>query len=93
MQKSKQPTWPIIPLILHPVQLPPRLTMLTRLDGTNPDEWAAIVERLCRRVAAPCAQPCAQAVPGLPTTQPEARRLLLVVNQFEDLFTLARSDV
>ena len=54
-------TWPVIPLLLHPVELPPRLAMLTRLDATDPAEWAAVVERLCaelqRAVPGPAPKP------------------------------------
>ncbi|MDH7486283.1 MAG: SUMF1/EgtB/PvdO family nonheme iron enzyme [Anaerolineae bacterium] len=39
-------TWPVIPLILHPVQLPPRLAMLTALDASDPDTWPQVLERL-----------------------------------------------
>lgn len=39
-------TWPIIPLILHPVKLPPRLAILTALDATDMSEWKAVVARL-----------------------------------------------
>ena len=46
-------TWPVIPLILHPVELPPRLAMLTALDGTDPDEWPAVVERICAELQRP----------------------------------------
>jgi hypothetical protein len=30
-------TWPVIPLLLEPVSLLPRLKMLTRLDATDPN--------------------------------------------------------
>ena len=50
-------TWPVIPLILHPVALPPRLTMLTRLDATDPANWPAVVERLCKEVHRPVPGP------------------------------------
>ncbi len=40
-------TWPVIPLILHSVKLPPRLSVLVKLNATNPDEWSEAVERLC----------------------------------------------
>ncbi len=39
--------WRVIPLILHPVHLPPRLAMLTGLDATNPLTWPAVIKRLC----------------------------------------------
>ena len=44
-------TWPVIPLILHPVELPPRLAMLIALDATDAAQSTAVVERLC---AEPC---------------------------------------
>jgi formylglycine-generating enzyme required for sulfatase activity len=50
-------TWPIIPLILHPVELPPRLAMLTALDTTDPAEWQAVVERLCAELQRPVPGP------------------------------------
>lgn len=40
-------TWPVIPLVLQPVQLPPRLSALVKLDATNPDQWEAAIARLC----------------------------------------------
>jgi WD40 repeat protein len=46
-------TWPVIPLLLHPVQLPPRLAMLTALDATDPADWADVVERLCAELQCP----------------------------------------
>jgi len=50
-------TWPVIPLLLQPVELPPRLAMLTRLDGTDPAEWPAAVERLCAELQRPVPGP------------------------------------
>ncbi len=40
-------TWPVIPLILEPVKLPPRLSALVRLNATNQDEWKDAIKRLC----------------------------------------------
>lgn len=40
-------TWPVIPLVLEPVTLPPRLRFAVGLDATSEDRWAAAVERLC----------------------------------------------
>ena len=40
-------TWPVIPLVLQSVQLPPRLSALVKLDATNPDQWEAAIARLC----------------------------------------------
>lgn len=54
-------TWPVIPVILQSVSLPPRLSALVRLDATNPDEWEDAIERLCndlkRTVSTPSARP------------------------------------
>jgi len=186
-------TWPVIPLILRPVELPPRLALLTTLDATDPADWPQAIARLCaelqRAAPGPAPRPAcpypgmvpfseedserffgrerearelverlrlhpfltvigpsgsgksslvfaglipalrrsglfgpggwlvrtvrpgeaplaaleaalggdpanlAEAVPALLATEPDARRLLLVVDQFEELFTLARADV
>jgi hypothetical protein len=43
-------TWPVIPLILQPVKLPPRLAMLTPLVAETPAAWPAAIERLCAEV-------------------------------------------
>ncbi len=40
-------TWPVIPLILHPVKLPLRLTILITLDATVPAAWPEVIRRLC----------------------------------------------
>src|SRR6476469_9177729 len=40
-------TWPVIPLIYEPVELPLGLQMLVPLDVTDPSEWEAAVARLC----------------------------------------------
>lgn len=57
-------TWPVIPLILHPVSLPARLKMLVALDATTPDDWPRIVERLCAELERPMAE--AQPRPACP---------------------------
>jgi WD40 repeat protein len=43
----KSATWPVIPLILQPVELPPRLALLTTLDATDPANWPQVIARLC----------------------------------------------
>lgn len=50
-------TWSVIPLILHPVELPPRLSMLTHLDATDPDRWPEVVERLYAETQRPVPGP------------------------------------
>lgn len=50
-------TWPVIPLILKPVKLPPRLAMLTALDATDTAQWPKIIKRLSTALRFP--------VPGL----------------------------
>jgi formylglycine-generating enzyme required for sulfatase activity len=46
-------TWPVIPLILKPAELPPRLTQLESLDATDPADWQQVVTRLCDQLNAP----------------------------------------
>ena len=50
-------TWPVIPLILHPVKLPPRLAMLTALDASDPDTWEHAVETLLSELQRPLPPP------------------------------------
>ena len=54
-------TWPVIPLILRPVELPPRLAMLQALSATDPADRDKAIERLCaemkRRVPGPASKP------------------------------------
>jgi len=40
-------TWPVIPLILKPVELPLRLSMLMKVNATNPEEWEEAIKHLC----------------------------------------------
>jgi hypothetical protein len=50
-------TWRVIPLKLQPVELPPRLDMLTALDATEPEAWPAAIERLCETLQRPLPGP------------------------------------
>lgn len=45
-------TWPVIPLILKPVELPARLGMLVPLDATDEANRSAVVKRLARDLGA-----------------------------------------
>ncbi|BAZ27643.1 WD-repeat protein [Cylindrospermum sp. NIES-4074] len=40
-------TWPVIPLVLKSVELPPRLNILVKLNATNEAEQQEAVRRLC----------------------------------------------
>ena len=40
-------TWPVIPLVLQPVQLEPRLAMLVQLRAVTDEEKTAAIARLC----------------------------------------------
>ncbi len=46
-------TWPVIPLLIEPVELPTRLGMLTYLDATDPAEWEDAIARLLRSFERP----------------------------------------
>ncbi len=50
-------TWPVIPLILHPISLPTRLRMLTHLDATDPEAWDEVIDRLCKELGRPVPGP------------------------------------
>jgi hypothetical protein len=50
-------TWPVIPLILHSVGLPPRLEMLTSLDATDSRRWSEVIEGVCLELQRPVPQP------------------------------------
>jgi hypothetical protein len=61
-------TWPLIPLILHPVSLPLRLKTLVQLDATNADERERAIERLCADLQRPAPSLAAKPVcpyPGM----------------------------
>jgi WD40 repeat protein len=45
--------WPVIPLLLHDVALPPRLAILTALDARNVEDWPAAIVRLCEALQRP----------------------------------------
>jgi len=46
-------TWPVIPLVLQPVKLPPRLNALQKLKATNPTEWEEATRHLCADLKRP----------------------------------------
>ncbi|MBD1833320.1 PD40 domain-containing protein [Cyanobacteria bacterium FACHB-472] len=46
-------TWPVIPLVLQSVKLPPRLNALVKLNATNPTEWEEATRRLCADLKQP----------------------------------------
>jgi WD40 repeat protein len=50
-------TWPVIPLMLHPVKLPTRLAMLTYLDATDDTQWSEVIECLCADLQRPVPPP------------------------------------
>ena len=50
-------TWPVIPLILKPVSLPPRLAMLTALDATDAANQDSVIARLCAELQHSIAEP------------------------------------
>jgi len=52
-------TWPVIPVRIEDVALPPRLMLLQGLDATNPDEWEVAIERLCTELQRPLPAPAA----------------------------------
>ncbi|WP_299487631.1 TIR domain-containing protein [Acaryochloris sp. IP29b_bin.137] len=43
-------TWPVIPLILEPVQLPTRLNTVVHLNATDPSDRKDVIARLCNQL-------------------------------------------
>jgi formylglycine-generating enzyme required for sulfatase activity len=58
--------WPALVLILQPVAIPPELTPLIALDATQPQQWAAVLADLARKVGQPAPAPVAAG--AAPTT-------------------------
>jgi WD40 repeat protein len=50
-------TWPVIPLILEEVQLPPRLATLPALDASDPARQAEVIGELCAKLQRPVPAP------------------------------------
>jgi energy-coupling factor transporter ATP-binding protein EcfA2 len=50
-------TWPVVPLIRQPVQLPPRLGMLVGLKATNEKEQESAIAQLCADLKRPIPAP------------------------------------
>src|SRR5678816_3906043 len=59
-------TWPVIPLVLEPVELPPRLAMLTNLDATDEASWPEVIVRLTHDLRKPLAKSAAIERPPCP---------------------------
>jgi WD40 repeat protein len=88
-------TWPVIPLVLHPAQLPPRLAMLGKpLDATDPARWDTVIQRLCAELelpvpAEPPKPPCPY--PGMaPFREADSRRFYGRGQETEDLLQRLR---
>ena len=58
--------WRVLPLMLRPVDLPPRLRNLTRLDATQPTQHEGVVAQLCKTLQAPPPAPAPAAAPPCP---------------------------
>jgi WD40 repeat protein len=50
-------TWPVIPLALQEIELPPRLSQLVRLDAATPDAQQRALARLCSELKRPVPGP------------------------------------
>lgn len=46
-------SWPVIPMLLREVELPPSLQMLAGLDATNPEAWQEAASRLRAQLGRP----------------------------------------
>lgn len=69
--------WPVIPLLLHPTPLPPRLAFLVALDAIDPALWPDVVARVCAEVRSGPPTPAAKPIcpyPGMRAFRPEEAR-------------------
>ncbi|MCX6031512.1 MAG: TIR domain-containing protein [Chloroflexi bacterium] len=87
-------TWPVIPLILAQVALPPRLAMLQALDASDPDRRPAAIERLCAVLQHPVpAQPPKPACPYpgmVPFTEADASKFFGRDHEIQELLDRLR---
>jgi formylglycine-generating enzyme required for sulfatase activity len=87
-------TWPVIPLILRSVELPPRLAMLTALNATDVAGQAEAVARLCAEAQRPVpgpapAPPCPY--PGMsPFTEADSAHFYGREREVEELLARLR---
>ncbi|MDQ2809725.1 MAG: hypothetical protein M3Z04_22850 [Chloroflexota bacterium] len=81
--------WPIIPLILEPVTLPPRLAALPVLDATAEAQWSAALAQLCQEANRPPPPPVpapACPYPGMvPFTEADSPRFFGRDSEITDL--------
>ena len=61
---NREGSWPVVPLLLQPVELPLRLAHLVAVDATTPERWPAALEKITGLLHAPLAP--AQDVPDCP---------------------------
>lgn len=87
-------TWPVIPLILQPVQLPPRLNILVKLNATNEEEQQEAIERLCaelkRPVPAPSLRPSCPYPGMVPFSEEESDRFFGRDQEIQELLECLR---
>jgi hypothetical protein len=63
-------SWPVIPLLVSDVELPPRLKMLEGLDARNPERWKAEIDRLCEQLGRPLPSPAPRPLCPYPGMMP-----------------------
>ena len=87
-------TWPVIPLILEPVVLSPRLAALVALDATDPDERPQAIAKLCTALQVPVPAPPLQPAcpyPGMvPFAEADAGRFFGRDREIEDILERLR---
>ena len=88
--------WLVIPLILEPVKLPPRLSMLVSLDATNPDDWDDVIQHLCAnlqcRMPGPAAKLHCPYLGMLPFSEADSDRFFGRDREIEEAINRLRID-
>jgi hypothetical protein len=65
-------TWPVIPLVLEPTSLPTRLSMLTKLEATTPEDREDALKKLCALFQRPLPAPSPRPLCPYPGMRPFA---------------------
>ena len=86
--------WPVIPLLLAPADVPPRLRMLGVLDASDPPQQTAVIARLCEQLQRPVPGPPVRPAcpyPGMvPFTEADAGRFFGRADEVEELIACLR---
>ena len=89
-------TWPVIPFLLEPCEIPQRLAMLEKLDASSSEKWDAALTRLFDTLQKPLPAPSPVPecpYPGMvPFSERDANRFFGRETQVEEVIQRLRTD-